>query len=214
MKKLLFVGIIALVAATPYQDPNRFRKEIDSLVALNKSASRENLILFTGSSSIRMWKDLKTAYPKHNVMNMGFGGSDMSELLYYADEIIVPFAPKQLFIYEGDNDIAKGKTPDQILASADSLVGLIKQKLPDMEIVFISAKPSVRRWELKNEYIAFNKALKEWASKQKNVRYADVWTPMVKRNGEVMADLFIEDNLHMNKKGYQIWRKALKKFLR
>lgn len=213
MKKLLIITTIFLIAAQSSQDPNRFRQEIDKLIAANQSVSRKKLILFTGSSSIKMWSNLKESFPKHNVVNMGFGGSDMSELLYFTDEIITPFAPKQVFIYEGDNDIAKGKKTDEILASADSIVNRIKQQLPNARLVFISAKPSVRRWELRNEYVAYNKALEAWTKKQKNVRFADVWTPMLDENGNVRNDLFIDDKLHMNEKGYQIWQKTLKKFL-
>ena len=214
MKKLLIVAAVILIGAQTNQDPNRFRKEIDQLVATNNSVSRENLILFTGSSSIKLWKDLQGAFPKHNVVNMGFGGSDMSELLYFTEDIITPFNPQQIFVYEGDNEIAKGKKPQEILASADSIVARVRAKIPNVEIVFISAKPSVSRWELKNDYIAFNQALKEWTSNQEKVRYADVWTPMLKKDGEVRNDLFVADNLHMNEKGYEIWQKVLRKFIR
>lgn len=213
MKKLLFIISLFLFAAQSSQDPNRFRQEVDKLIATNQSVSREKLIMFTGSSSIKMWNNLKESFPKHNVVNMGFGGSDMSELLYFTDELITPFAPKQVFIYEGDNDIAKGKKADEILASADSIVDKIRQKLPDVPLVFISAKPSVRRWELRTEYQDYNKALKAWTQKQKNVRFADVWTPMLKKDGNVRDDLFLEDKLHMNEKGYQIWQQVLRKFL-
>jgi len=213
MKKLLFIISLCLIAAQSSQDPNRFRQEVDKLIATNQSVSREKLIMFTGSSSIKMWNNLKESFPKHNVVNMGFGGSDMSELLYFTDELITSFAPKQVFIYEGDNDIAKGKKADEILASADSIVNKIRQKLPDVPLVFISAKPSVRRWELRTEYQDYNKALKAWTQKQNNVRFADVWTPMLKKDGNVREDLFIEDKLHMNEKGYQIWKQVLRKFL-
>lgn len=213
MKKLLIITSFILLAAQSNQDPNRFRQEIENLITTNKSVSRDKLIVFTGSSSIKMWSSLKESFPKHNVVNMGFGGSDMSELLYFTDEIITPFSPKQVFIYEGDNDIAKGKKTDEILSSADGVVKKIRQKLPDVPLVFISAKPSVRRWELRDEYVAYNKALEAWTKNQKNVGYADVWSPMLKKDGMVREDLFIEDKLHMNEKGYEIWQKVLKKFL-
>src|SRR5687768_5575060 len=151
---------VALVFATlPQalysQNPERFQKEIDSIVALNQSVDRSNLILFTGSSSIRLWKDLKSSFPKHNVVGLGFGGSEMIDLLYYTNELIIPFKPVQIFIYEGDNDVSAGKTADQILTSADQILGMIRQKLPDTEVVFISPKPSVKRWHLKERYESF-----------------------------------------------------------
>jgi lysophospholipase L1-like esterase len=195
------------------QDPLRFKKEVDSIVLLNQSANKTNLILFTGSSSIRMWKDLKTSFPGHNVLNMGFGGSEMSDLLYYTDKLILPFKPKQIFIYEGDNDINAGRTIEHILASADSILIRIRTPFPQSEVVFISPKPSLARWGLKDKYEAYNRALKAWTKEKKNVRYADVWTPMLDTKGGVQKDIFIEDGLHLNKKGYSIWTKTLRKYL-
>jgi len=196
------------------QDPQRFQKEVDSIVAHNLSVDRANLVLFTGSSSIRMWADLKETFPNHNVVNLGFGGSEMADLLYYTEKIILQFKPKQVFIYEGDNDVNKDRTTDEILASADAILTAIRKDLPQTEVIFISPKPSISRWHLKEKYEAFNKSLHEWTRKKKNVKYADVWTPMLKKNGEVRDDLFIGDKLHMNEKGYAIWQKTLGKYLK
>ena len=161
-----------------------------------------------------MWADLKKAFPNHNVVNLGFGGSEMADLLYYTEKIILQFKPKQVFIYEGDNDVNKDRTTDEILASADDILAAIRKDLPETEVIFISPKPSISRWHLKEKYEAFNKSLHGWTRKKKNVKYADVWTPMLKKNGEVRDDLFIGDKLHMNEKGYAIWQKALGKYLK
>ncbi len=123
------------------QNPARFQKEVDSIAAANGSVSKDNLILFTGSSSIRLWKNLSASFPNHNVLNMGFGGSEMADLLYYADELIIPFTPTQIFIYEGDNDISFGRSPEKIIASADSILSRIRQHLPRSEVIFISPNP-------------------------------------------------------------------------
>jgi lysophospholipase L1-like esterase len=195
------------------QNPERFAKEVDSIVAANQSFQKEKLVLFTGSSSIRLWKNLDVAFPEHNVLNMGFGGSEMADLLYYTDKLIIPFHPEQIFIYEGDNDLSIGRTAEQIIASADSILVLVRQHLPEAEVIFISPKPSLKRWELKAKYEDFNKKLSDWTSKRRNVRFADVWTPMLDRSGKVMQDIFIADGLHLNEKGYSIWTSALKKYL-
>ena len=149
------------------QDPERFAKEVDSIVSANQFVNRDNLILFTGSSSIRLWKTLSESFPHHNVLNMGFGGSEMADLRYYTDKLIIPFRPKQIFIYEGDNDLSFSRTPEQILASADSTLSIIKKHLPESEVVFISPKPSLRRWELKAKYEDFNAKLKAWTAQKK-----------------------------------------------
>jgi lysophospholipase L1-like esterase len=196
------------------KDPARFKKEVDSIVALNRAVNKANLILFTGSSSIRMWSSLKSDFPKYNVVNMGFGGSEMADLAYYVNDIVVPLKPKKIFIYEGDNDISFGRNINEILSSADSVLLIVRESLPDAKVIFISAKPSLSRWKLKEQYEVFNNALKDWTATKKGVRFADVWTPMLDKSGSVKKDIFIEDGLHLNKKGYAIWTATLRKYLR
>jgi lysophospholipase L1-like esterase len=196
------------------QNPQRFENEIKEMVAGDTAVKRKKLILFTGSSSIRFWKDLTTDFPKHNVLNRGFGGSEMAELVYYTDQLIVSYHPTKVFIYEGDNDIFLGRSTEDILASAEKILARLRAQLPSrVKIIFISAKPSVSRWHLKGKYVAFNTRLKQWTLTQKNVLYADVWSPMLDAQGEVRRDLFIADNLHMNRKGYDIWKSVIGKFL-
>ena len=120
-----------------------------------------------------------------------------------------------IFIYEGDNDLAGGRKPDEIVALADSIVLLIRSKLSKkVPVYFISAKPSLARWSLKETYLAFNQKMKDWAATQKNVKIIDVWTPMLDANGEVRKDLFLSDGLHMNKNGYDIWGEVIKPYVR
>ena len=137
----------------------------------------------------------------------------MADLRYYTDKLIIPFRPKQIFIYEGDNDLSFSRTPEQILASADSTLSIIRKHLPESEVVFISPKPSLRRWELKAKYEDFNAKLKAWTAQKRGVRYVDVWNPMLDKNGMVLRDIFIADGLHLNKKGYDIWTKEIGKYL-
>jgi lysophospholipase L1-like esterase len=206
--------LICTTGTLQSQDPSKFKKEVDSLVTLNKSLAKKNAIVFTGSSSIRLWKDLQTDFPNHNVLNLGFGGSEMADLLYFVDDLVIPFKPKQVFIYEGDNDISRGRTPEHILSTAESIVKKIRKSYPSTEIIFISPKPSIRRWSLKDKYEDFNKKLKDWTSTQQGIRYADVWTPMLDRDGTVLQDIFVNDNLHLNEKGYDIWASVLKGYLK
>jgi len=138
----------------------------------------------------------------------------MSDLLYYTDELIFKYSPSKIFIYEGDNDISGGKTAEQILKDAKAIVAQIRERLPkNVKVYFISAKPSVARWNLKDKYVDFNSQLEAWTKTQPGVGYIDVWTPMLKPNGEVMDDIFQKDNLHMTSKGYDIWEKVIEKYL-
>lgn len=206
----LFAGIIISNA----QDPSRFKEQVDELLNTEYNFSPgKQLVVFTGSSSIRMWKDVQDYFPAYNIINNGFGGSHFSDLLYYYNQLILKPKPEILFIYEGDNDIAGNKNPVKIKRQAKKLYKKIRQDLPATEIIFISPKPSIARENLKKEYEKLNKRLKKYCARKENLEFADVWFPMLDENGNVFQDLFIEDGLHMNKKGYDLWAKVISQHL-
>jgi lysophospholipase L1-like esterase len=210
---IIFLQLATLTSNA--QDPNRFKEQVDELV--NKEYNFRNdkkLVVFTGSSSIRMWNDVQSYFPEYNVINNGFGGSHFSDLLHYYDEMIVKPKPEILFIYEGDNDINDKKKPSKVLKEAKQLVDKIQNDLPGTRIVFISPKPSIARVQLKNKYITFNNKLERFCNRKQNVDFANVWTPMLDVNGNVFKDVFLEDGLHMNKKGYDIWGNVIGGFLK
>ncbi len=213
---LLFLVITLLgLVSSKAQDPTRFKEQVDRLfnIEYNFSADKK-LVIFTGSSSVRMWKDVQNYFPEYNIINNGFGGSQFSDLIYYYDELITKQTPEILFIYEGDNDLASDKNPAKILKEAKGLIARIKRDLPQTKIVLISPKPSIARKSLKKDYIRLNKKLTKLCKKQDNLEFADVWTIMLDKNGNVYTDIFIEDGLHMNKKGYDLWAKVIGKYLK
>ena len=196
------------------QGPLRFKDDVAQLTANDQSLNKKDVVLFTGSSSIRMWENIQSEFPKYNVVNRGFGGSQTSDLLYYFDQLILPYNPKKIFIYEGDNDLSAGKSPEQILSTMDSLIALIHDKISrNVSVYVISPKPSLSRWELRDKYTDLNKRMGELASSKKNVYFIDVWTPALDADGNVLKDIFLEDGLHMNEKGYAIWVSVFKKYL-
>jgi lysophospholipase L1-like esterase len=213
-----FFLIFFLITGTLFtnaQDPNRLKEQIDELVNKEYNFSTDKkLVVFTGSSSIRMWRDVADYFPDYNVINNGFGGSHFSDLLHFYNEMIVKPAPEILFIYEGDNDLASNKEPRKILKEVKELAGKIQQDLPETRVVFISPKPSISRIKLKNSYISFNKKLKKFCEKNGKIEFADVWYPMLDNKGNVFKDVFLEDGLHMNKKGYDIWGKVIGELLK
>lgn len=166
-------------------------------------------ILFVGSSSIAMWQDIDQYFPDERILNRGFGGSNFEDLIYYTDRLIFPYKPSKVFVYEGDNDIASGDKPKKIMKRAKKLRKMIRKELGDTPVVFISPKPSVARWELKEQYETLNAMLKEYAEQESNTEFADVWTPALGEDGKVVEHIFLKDNLHMNADGYKIWQKAL-----
>lgn len=208
---LLFLLISTSVSA---QDPTRFQSEVDALVEKEFSIDpSKQTVVFTGSSSIRMWNDIQKQFPSINAINTGFGGSHFSDLIHYRDELIFKHNPDKIFIYEGDNDIADRKSKYEIFADATTLLSFIKEKYPEVIVYFISPKPSIARWSFKKEYEQFNSMLKNFCDFDETIHYVDAWNPMLDDAGNPMNDIFIEDNLHMNAKGYQIWKKVIGSYI-
>jgi lysophospholipase L1-like esterase len=207
--------IIVSVIVGKSQDPLRFQDEVKQLTAGDSTISKKKIILFVGSSSIVMWASLTKDFPNHNTLNRGFGGSEMTDLIYFVDQLIVPYKPSKIFIYEGDNDLSNGKSPDEIAKHFQQLLSLIREKLSQKtQVYFISPKPSIARWELKPKYDDLNQKLKAIAKQNKRTTFIDMWAPMLEADGTVKKDLFIEDGLHMNAKGYAIWAEVVRAYLK
>jgi lysophospholipase L1-like esterase len=214
--RILFICLLMGITTSSLhaQDPTRFKGEIKTLKSkVYNFRQGEEVYLFTGSSSIRKWKNIPEYFPGKNIINNGFGGSHMSDLLHYCKELILKHTPTKVFIYEGDNDLGSKKTSDQIMATTKTLVNQIEAKLPGIEIVFISPKPSLSRWTLKEKYLELNSDFKKYSESKSNLSFADVWYPMLDKKGNPIKNIFIEDGLHMNSKGYDIWAKVLEKYM-
>jgi lysophospholipase L1-like esterase len=192
------------------QDPLRFQSEIDQLILKNGAKKQDRPIVFVGSSSFRFWTTMQKDLDNDLIINNGFGGSHFSDLIYFLDPLILDLNPRALYIYEGDNDLADGKNPEQIVYQASQMIKLIKGQIPDLKIFLVSAKPSISRWEKKPSYLRFNMYLKEYCVETDDVAFIDVWRAMLGENGQPNPTLFIEDDLHMNDKGYKIWTEKIK----
>lgn len=211
---LIFLPFVACVKPDTAATPDRWEETIKGFETADAAnPPEEGANLFIGSSSITIWKDIADYFPEHKVLNRGFGGSQFSDLLKYDDRVIYPYKPSKIFIYEGDNDAAAGDSPEQILKEAKELRERIAKKLPGVPVVFISPKPSIRRWEMKEKYEAVNDRLRQYAENTPLTMFADVWSAMLDENGKVYDHIFIEDNLHMNAEGYKIWKSVLAPYL-
>ena len=199
------------LCAQPFkQEVLQFQKS-DSIVMPPKGQ-----IVFAGSSSFTKWKDVAMYFPGYPIINRGFGGATLVDLIYYVDEAIIKYQPSQVFIYCGENDIADVDTvsPATVLLRFKTLHTILLKKLPRAtKIVFVSLKPSVARWHLESKFIAANKLIEGYIATQNNMQYLDVHTAMLDENKEVLKDIFIADQLHMNPKGYLIWQKQFAPFL-
>ena len=215
----ILLKIFSLLILTAHvvhaQDAPFYNEIIDFKKADSTQMPPSNAVLFTGSSSIRMWNNIHKDFPGKTIINRGFGGSSTPHVIQYADEIIFPYNPKQIVIYVGENDFTSTPpaTPVEVADRIDSLIHLIRTKLPQVPIVYISIKPSISRISLMPQMKEANQLIKERLEKQKNIVFVDVFSKMLDENGKPMKDIFLADNLHMNAKGYAIWKKALEPFL-
>lgn len=193
------------------QEELKWKEEVDrlKLIEHKEKSDAKGLIVLTGSSSARLWKNAQATFPKFDLINNGFGGSQMFELLYFLDDLVIQYKPDIVLIYEGDNDISAGKTTSEIMASTMQVVHKLKEELAEVQIYLISPKPSLSRWELAMKYIDLNKNLESFCNETEKVSFIDVWTPMLNEKGSPIEDIFVEDGLHMNEKGYEIWKNTI-----
>jgi lysophospholipase L1-like esterase len=172
-------------------------------------------ILFVGSSSFTKWKDVSDYFPGYTIINRGFGGSSLPDLIRYADDIIIPYHAKQIVIYCGDNDLASSDaiTPDSVFVRFKVLFDMIRSKMPGENIVYVSIKPSPSRVRLKEKMDQANLLIKTYLSINTNTAFVDVYHKMLNTDGSIMSNIFLEDSLHMNATGYAIWQKAITPYL-
>ncbi len=219
---LLVAALSAAVGArTPAQCPatppaplvdtaQRFEDEIASFEAADRiSPPPKGSALFVGSSSIRVWPNLNADFPNIDVLQRGFGGSTLDEVDHYAPRIVLPYCPRLIVLYAGDNDLAEGRTPEQILADFKQFVGLVRSPMPKTRIVFVSIKPSTARVALLGKMRVTNALVRKYIATDPSLTYVDVFTPMLGPTGVPRGELFQSDGLHMNARGYAIWRSLL-----
>ena len=199
------------VKSQEYPDPKRFYNEIKS--ELEESPFKKSdkpLIVFSGSSSIRFWIDLDKDFIEYDILNRGFGGSIFSDLNYFINELIIKHNPDLIVLYEGDNDIAFNIPTKYIYDDFKKSYELIRKKNENVPIIYIAPKPSPARWDKKNKYDELNNLIKEFCKMKQRTYYFDTWSIMIDNEGNIPKKYFWTDMLHMNKSGYQIWKKNLK----
>ncbi len=211
---LIYFLFVSFLSVNIFAQP--FKNEIDAFKKLDSTAFPErNQILFEGSSSFRKWTNVQDYFPSHKIINRGFGGSTLPDVIYYANEIIFPYHAKQIVIYCGENDIASSDTitAEIVLKRYQQLFFLIRSKLKDVEIDFVSIKPSPSRIHFLEIVKKSNQLIKDFIAKQKHAKFINVFNAMLNADGSIKQEIFIEDNLHMNAKGYAIWQKIMEPYL-
>ncbi|MCC9167654.1 GDSL-type esterase/lipase family protein [Pontibacter harenae] len=215
-KYLLLILFFCATFTSGFSQASRpFEEEIKNFEQQDKTnPPQKGAILFIGSSSIRMWKDLQERFEGYALANRGFGGSTLADVNYYADRILFPYRPSKIFLYAGENDLAGDATVEQTYQEFLKFYKEVTARLPETKVYFISAKPSPSRLSSKAKFVEFNNKVKTFINDQKcDWTYIDVYNAMLNANGAPRKELFIEDNLHMNSKGYDIWQEIVGKYL-
>lgn len=213
---LLAGALVARGAADPPGPEGApFEAEIRTFEAADaKALPAAGGVLFVGSSSIRLWTTLAKDFPDHRVINRGFGGSQVADSTRYADRIVLPYKPKTIVLYAGDNDVAAGRSPRDVRQDFEAFVRKVRSGLPETRVLFISIKPSVARWKLVDKIREANRLVREFAEADDRLGYIDVFTPMLGDDGVPREELLVADGLHLNEKGYAVWREVVARHLK
>ena len=203
----LWVGTAPLPAAEKATTPPlAFEKDIQAFEAADKTnPPPAGAILFIGSSSIRLWKTLAEDFPKQQVINRGFGGSQVIDSVNHADRIVLPYRPKQIVFYAGGNDINAGKTPERVLQDFQAFVKKVHAALPETRIAYISIAGNPARWSQIERVRSANRQIEAFTKSDNRLRFIDTHSKMLGPDGFPKPQIFVSDRLHMNAEGYKIW---------
>lgn len=179
-----------------------------------KNAPEPGAVLFVGSSSIRLWDGLEEQFEDARVLKRGFGGSRLTDCVKHLDRLVVNYRPRVVLLYAGDNDLAEGGSPEDVLARVQAFAEGVHGRLPETRIMFISIKPSPARRALLHKARAANDLVRAYADLHPLVDYVDVFTPMLAADGSPRTELFRKDELHLNDQGYALWRKIIRPLVR
>jgi lysophospholipase L1-like esterase len=198
------------VALKPLPDSARFAAELNAFMREDSaSPPPPSPVLFVGSSSIRFWESLASDFPGLPVLNRGFGGSRMDDVLRYADRVVFRYKPRAIVLYEGDNDLQEGVTPARVAGGVAEFLSRVRVALPQARVVCLAVKPSPSRWNIVDKVRQTNALLRAVVAQDTLATFVDVYTPMLGADGRPRPELFRADSLHMTPAGYAIWRDAV-----
>lgn len=209
---LLLCCILCIPALSLGQGPATLEEEVLALTERYDSLwlKGSKTVVFTGSSSIRLW-NLQATVKGAQLINTGFGGSQVKDLNRHRFPLIEKFNPFLVVIYEGDNDLASGLSAGRVFKRMKKLCKNLQRDNPDLRIVLMAAKPSPKRWHLRSEFEVYNRKMARLGQKHPRLLFIDSWTPLLTAQGTLRSELYRDDGLHLNLQGYAIWNALLKK---
>jgi len=206
----LFLAASLLLLPSLHAEPSRWAAAIDRLTETDATRPPPSHgIVFVGSSSIARWNTLTGDFPGMPVIQRGFGGSELADSVFYLDRIVVPYQPKTVVLYAGENDIKAGKSPETVAADFNDFCTKLHAELPKTRIVCVSLKPSPSRWKLREKMEQCNALIAAACAKDPRLTFVDVWKVMLDADGQPRPELFVNDMLHMKPEGYALWIKAI-----
>jgi lysophospholipase L1-like esterase len=212
MKNILLIALVFFGQFAFAQ--NKFEAEIKAYEKQDSiSMPKAKQILFLGSSSFRIWKTFNQDLTGLPVINRGFGGSTLEDALYYFDRMVLKYQPSWVFLYEGDNDLAKGQSPEFIEKEFVDFSERIAKQLPKTRVVFVAVRPSLARVAIVDKQKDLNKRIEQFMKGKKNLFYLDMHSPFYLADGTLMQDIFVADQLHLNEKGYRIFASKIRTFI-
>ena len=216
IKKLKLTVLFLLVAFTiKAQDKPQFYNEIQNFKKQDSiSFPPKNAILFIGSSTFTNWKDVSSYFLKKVIINRGFGGSSLPNVINYVGDIVYPYQPKQVVIYCGENDFTGNASAQTVVNRVKKLVDTIRVRYPRVPIAYVSIKPSPSREKYVPQMKEANQLIAEMLKNMRRTAFINTADAMYTSEGKIMKDIFLKDNLHMNAKGYVIWQKIMEPYLK
>jgi lysophospholipase L1-like esterase len=195
----------AAAAATQPHNFARWEKAIAAMEAADQAnPPPKGGVLFIGSSTIRGWKTLARDFPDHQVINRGFGGSQIVDSTHFADRLIFPHEPKMVLLRAGGNDINAGKSAEQVFREFQDFVKTVHARLPETDVVFIGLAPAPARWSERDANKKLNTLVEAYAKTAPRVKYVETYDTTLTPDGQAREELFVKDKLHFNAEGYKL----------
>lgn len=212
---LLLTSTLGALAQKEKSDPRRWEKDIQAFEMADKTnPPPSHAVLFIGSSSVKRWTNVASAFPEHKIINRGFGGSHLSDSAFYFDRIVAPYKPRVVVLFAGSNDINAGKTPEAVFDAFKEFVAKARKALPETRIVYVSITTSPSRWAQVEQVRAANKLIEDFVQTDSHLSYVNLLPLLLNKEGEPRPELYAKDRLHPNEQGYAIWIEALRPYLK
>ncbi|RVT98370.1 GDSL family lipase [Mucilaginibacter limnophilus] len=187
-----------------------YEDEVKQLEIKSKQVADITKTIFYGSSTIRLWSSLLTDLPQLQAVNLGFGGSTLAACVWFFNRVMQGYKPERLIVYAGDNDLGDGRNPEELFIFFQQLTVVVKERFGDIPCYFISLKPSPSRWNIADKFVYANSLIKaEIVTRLPNWKFINLYTTMLNPDGKPKKELFMDDGLHLSKKGYELWANVI-----